>query len=126
MSSDQFYKFEEINQRRTPFSSNLLIPDLNVFTEGPGVGKYSAKNIVGNCLIESNIENQPKFTIPKATRLIFKLNNETPGPSHYKINLKNEKIPGHYCLSRPNEVSSMFRNIIKIILISYFILLFLK
>ena len=105
MSSDHSDKFREKKQRRTSFSSNILVPDLNVFTEGPGTGKYSFKQTIGKHLIESNIENQPQSTIPKTARSLSGHGLETPGPGHYTISSKKEKIPGHYSFSKGKEIS---------------------
>ncbi len=109
LSSDQSEKFFEKKQRRTSFSSNILVPDLNVFTEGPGTGKYAFRQIIGKHLIESNIENQPQFTIPKSARSLTQLNNmKTPGPGHYTVFSIKEKIPGHYSFSKRDYKQSNF------------------
>ena len=105
MTNDRFDgHFKHKFQRRTSFSRNYLVPDLNVFTEGPGTGKYSSRETIGKLSIESNIENQPQFTIPKAPRPISQLStDETPGPAHYTVTSKKEKIPGHYSFYRMDK-----------------------
>ena len=109
LSSDHSEKFQSQNQRRTSFSSNTLVPDLNVFTEGPGTGKYSFKQTIGRNSLESNIENQPQFTIPKSSRSISELSTEvTPGPAHYTVSAIKEKVPGHYSFSKGKEKPSSY------------------
>ena len=61
------------NQRRTSFTNNgPIIPDLKIFTEGPGDGKYSGEDV---------LMLKPKgFTIPRAERSISNLETKkTPG-----------------------------------------------
>ncbi len=107
MTTDRLDHSKRMTQRRTSFSRNFLVPDLNVFTDGPGTGKYSSRETIGKLVAESNIQNQPQFTIPRASRPVsqLQLNNtiETPGPAHYNVALKKEKIPGHYSFFRPSE-----------------------
>ena len=60
------------NQRRTSFSNSFVIPDLNIFTTGPGAGKYSGENSlkIKTCV----------YTIPKAERPLSSTDiKKTPG-----------------------------------------------
>ncbi len=61
------------NQRETSFSSNFFfIPDFNIFTVGPGSGKYKGENVL--------TYKSKGFTIPKAERSISNLEmRKTPG-----------------------------------------------
>ena len=107
------------NQRKTSFSSNHLVPDLNVFTEGPGVGKYSAAiGTIGKSVIESTIETQPQYSIPKAVRPVTQptvdTEEQTPGPGHYELKLKSDKIPGHYSFAKPKEKSGTLSILLRI------------
>lgn len=84
---------------------------LNIFTETPGVGQYSVNNSFGKPVLESNLVNQPAYSIPKAERVINKINEENnPGVGKYDINKIKEKIPGHYSLGgrSQSKLSNLF------------------
>lgn len=88
------------NQRRTSFSNNELIPDLNIFTPGPGVGKYGRCSSVG-LDTDITLSSNPAYSMPKAERLTPP-EIKTPGHSYYPM---REKILGHYLSSDQSELT---------------------
>jgi hypothetical protein len=73
LSRENFMGSSITKQRKTSFTSSIpIVPDLNIFTEGPGTGKYSGVNFF--------TLNTKGFTIPKAGRPLSKNDfTKTPG-----------------------------------------------
>lgn len=90
-------KYAVRNQRRTSFTNNALIPDLNIFPDGPGTGKYSRRTSVG-FNTDITLNSNPAYSIPKAERNINLSSSVDLTPGHYNIVIR-EKIPGHYLSS---------------------------
>ena len=111
-SSNRSTSSAHSRSRVTPFTNNKLIPDLNLFSEGPGTGKYSRPNSNNDITLIPS----PAYTIPKAKRVsILSLAERTPGYYYYP---QREKSPAYVIVGKPKPVcnsSMIFLFLIKFI-----------
>ena len=101
LSSDHSSQFKSKLQRRTSFSSNIQVPDLNLKLDestAPGVGTYILnKNTIGCVKPDPVLPADPAYSMPRASRDVVETlaNAKQTTPGHAWLP-PDEKIPGHY------------------------------